>query len=509
MSPPLAKTDRDVYRRWIERARADPGFFAREVFGRHLWDDQIEALVSWRTNRRTSWRSCNGIGKSTAAAVGVWWLGSLWPEILVLTTATKFSQVVGQVWTEIEQLHQDAKIPLGATLITAGIRWPHKSKATGLTAPPTDVTKMQGFRGRRGTFILGDEAVGLSPMILEGINSMLTGDNAHLLLQGNPTDPTSEFKRTFDRSGIEKRHTSAWDSPNFVAFGITRDDYPTGRWRAKVTGPLPFPALITPQWVADLYEQVGGNMNDPRWVARVEGNFPVGDTSGIVPRHWYEAAVKLGQIARERPDVRAEMEKVTGKWPDAEPRRVGCDVGRSEDGDPSIISIRRGIFARSAVRVLQGHNSISVAGKLRDVLGELGAESGANIDAGGIGSGVVDQARVLSLDVSECLFGNPARAPERFLNFRAEEFWALRERFRDSYRASMDEAVTPGIVLEEPDEHLAEELAAIRWSEDARGRIMLEPKDETKKRLPGGRSPDRADAMMLTFAQGRAPLLFL
>jgi hypothetical protein len=64
-------------------------------------------------------------------------------------------------------------------------------------------------------------------------------------------------------------------------------------------------------------------------------------------------------------------------------------------------------------------------------------------------------------------------------------------------------------VLEAGDEFLAEELAAIRWSEDARGRIVLEPKEETKKRLPGGRSPDRADAMMLTFAQGRAPLVFL
>ena len=505
MSAPISKADRDVYRRWIERARREPDFFAYEVFGRKLWSHQTDALLAWKNNRRTSWRSCNGIGKSTDAGVGVWWLGSLWEEILVLTTATKFTQVLGQVWTEIAQLQQDAKIPLGAKLLTAEIRWPHKSKATGLTAPPKDVTKMQGFRGRRGTYILGDEAGGLSPAILEGINSMLTGDNAHLLLQGNPTDPTSEFRRTFDRSGVEKIHTSAWDSPNFVAFGITRDDYVRGTWRAKITGPLPFPALITPQWVADLYEQVGGNMNDPRWQARVEGNFPTGDLSGIVPRHWYEAAVKLGKL---KPEERAEIEEYTGKWSD-DVRRAGCDVGRSEDGDPSIISGRRGIFARSAMRVLQGANSIKVAADLRDVLGELGPESEANIDAGGIGAGVVDQARMLNLAVTECLFGSSPRNSERFLNFRAEEYWNLRERFRASYRASLDEPVAPGIVLEEGDEFLAEELAAIRWSEDARGRIVLEPKEETKKRLPGGRSPDRADALMLTFATGRAPLVFL
>jgi len=41
------------------------------------------------------------------------------------------------------------------------------------------------------------------------------------------------------------------------------------------------------------------------------------------------------------------------------------------------------------------------------------------------------------------------------------------------------------------------QLIAPRWRPDSAGRIQVEKKDETKKRL--GRSPDDADALLLAF----------
>ncbi|MGH2715416.1 MAG: hypothetical protein ACRDM7_16295, partial [Thermoleophilaceae bacterium] len=38
---------------------------------------------------------------------------------------------------------------------------------------------------------------------------------------------------------------------------------------------------------------------------------------------------------------------------------------------------------------------------------------------------------------------------------------------------------------------------------DSQGRRVVEPKAETKRRL--GRSPDRADAVLMAFAEGRTP----
>jgi hypothetical protein len=59
------------------------------------------------------------------------------------------------------------------------------------------------------------------------------------------------------------------------------------------------------------------------------------------------------------------------------------------------------------------------------------------------------------------------------------------------------------------DSGLKQELATPSFKYDTQGRRMLESKDEIKKRLQGGASPDMADALCLTFASHvakRSPL---
>ena len=50
-----------------------------------------------------------------------------------------------------------------------------------------------------------------------------------------------------------------------------------------------------------------------------------------------------------------------------------------------------------------------------------------------------------------------------------------------------------------PDEELLNDLCSVNKKYDNKGRLQLESKDEIKKRL--GRSPDKADAFVLTFAE--------
>lgn len=57
----------------------------------------------------------------------------------------------------------------------------------------------------------------------------------------------------------------------------------------------------------------------------------------------------------------------------------------------------------------------------------------------------------------------------------------------------------------DPDDQLAADLAAPRYKLDSAGRRKVEPKEDTKKRL--GRSPDRADSALLTYAPDREPVL--
>jgi len=72
------------------------------------------------------------------------------------------------------------------------------------------------------------------------------------------------------------------------------------------------------------------------------------------------------------------------------------------------------------------------------------------------------------------------------MNRRAESYWKLRQ------------ALEEGELALPPDERLAEELLALRWSPSPNGRIRLEAKVEAKGRL--GRSPDRADAVAMALS---------
>jgi hypothetical protein len=75
---------------------------------------------------------------------------------------------------------------------------------------------------------------------------------------------------------------------------------------------------------------------------------------------------------------------------------------------------------------------------------------------------------------------------EKYANKKAEYYWGLRMRFQ------------AGDVAGLTDEKAISQLAGILYEHDARGRIAIESKEETRKR--GVKSPDRAEAVMLAFA---------
>src|SRR4051794_38182160 len=71
---------------------------------------------------------------------------------------------------------------------------------------------------------------------------------------------------------------------------------------------------------------------------------------------------------------------------------------------------------------------------------------------------------------------------------RAELGWTLRDKFYE-----------PAGIYIPDDDNLKAELSNIRYKVRSDGKRQLEDKAETKKRL-NGRSPDRFDAMMMSYA---------
>ena len=104
----------------------------------------------------------------------------------------------------------------------------------------------------------------------------------------------------------------------------------------------------------------------------------------------------------------------------------------------------------------------------------------------GQGAGVVDRLRQLRYTVIEVPFGGRANSPELYSNRRAEMWCAVRDWIRSG-----------GMIPD--DEGLKQELCAPTYKYDTSGRMKLESKDEIKKRI-SDMSPDKADALALTFA---------
>jgi hypothetical protein len=127
---------------------------------------------------------------------------------------------------------------------------------------------------------------------------------------------------------------------------------------------------------------------------------------------------------------------------------------------------------------------MQTAGRITRKIKDEGIEY-FNVDDIGVGGGVVDRCTEQDLPVHGINVGEAADDKEKFANRRAEIWWGLRERFRNQEISIPD------------DEVLIAQLSTIKYKYSSSGKIVVESKDDIKKR--GLKSPDRADALGLAF----------
>ena len=169
------------------------------------------------------------------------------------------------------------------------------------------------------------------------------------------------------------------------------------------------------------------------------------------------------------------------------PLIIGLDIARFGD-DKTSFCFRRG---RLCIRfeTYQKHDNVSVANIATNLIRTMHPHR-IFMDIGGQGAGVFDilKDRGFAEIIRGVYFGEKALNQERYFNRRAE-MW-------DEIRAWLESE--PPVQLP-TDEELFDDLTSINKKYDRKGRLCLEEKDEIKKRL--GRSPDKADALALTFAE--------
>ena len=187
-------------------------------------------------------------------------------------------------------------------------------------------------------------------------------------------------------------------------------------------------------------------------------------------------------------DAPAASERVaTDRLAFGAPVVLGVDPARFGD-DRTVIVRRQGVVCFEPIVMLDADNML-VADVVAQQIQRHDPQA-VFIDIGN-GAGVVDRLRQLRHSVIEVPFGGGAHAKDLYLNRRAEMWVGM----RDWLKAG-------GCI---PDDlGLKQEMCAPTFTYDSKGRIKLESKDEIAKRIPE-MSPDKADALALTFAAPVAP----
>jgi hypothetical protein len=166
---------------------------------------------------------------------------------------------------------------------------------------------------------------------------------------------------------------------------------------------------------------------------------------------------------------------------------LGVDVARYGN-DETVIAYRRGRDARTLPWTsFRGLDTMEVAARVAVEIDRLGPDA-VMVDVGGVGAGVVDRLRQMGREVIAVDSGRKSdgAASAKTANKRAEMWLRMRD-----WLAQGSAALPRDLKLEA-------QLTCVQYKHDANNAILLEKKEEIRKRgLP---SPDRGDALALTFA---------
>ena len=436
-----------------KKALEDPVLFAQTMLNLNIWNKQQEILYSVATHFRTAVKACHASGKTFIAAAAVlWWITSH-REAIAVTTAPTWTQVERLLWGEIRSLAYQAKIAYPKPTATQLQLGPGQY-AMGLST--NEGVRFQGFHGN--VLIILDEAPGILPEIYEAIEGIRAGGKVRVLALGNPTIASGPYYDAFtsSRESWNLITISAFDTPNLE--GLTLDSLLELPESELDHNPCPY--LTTRRWVKEKYTEWGAG--HPLWEARVLGNFPAQAEDALLSLTWLEQA-KL------RTEGDGELV-------------AGVDVAGPGE-DETVLCVRQGpriVLLRS----WKGRDSRG------DVLAALlpfqSRLKRVHVDSVGIGYYMAQHFKDHHLPVTEVNAGEAPRDREKYSNRKAELYWQFRQRAASGDLAGLT------------DERTIAQLVGIRYSHNSRGQVVIESKEDARKR--GVKSPDRAEAVILAFA---------
>lgn len=376
---------------------------------------------------------------SALASYLINWFMTTRPDCAVVATANTKTQLQTKLWRELALWHKRSLFEPWFQWMATSLRAIEAPETWVANAIPWSVNNPEAFAGLHGQHVLVifDESSAVDDIIWETMEGAMT---------------TAGFTPIWVVQGNPTRSSGGF----YRCFHDPKSPWKTFQVDSR-TARMTNKAQLQ-EWI----ERWGADSNFAR--VRIYGEFPtVGDLQFI-----------------PSPDVdRAMANKAVPL--DSDYLVLGVDIAR-KGLDTSVI------IPRSSNRVLKPRvfritDTMMLAATIAEVIDELHPDT-TFVDGNGVGAGVVDRLRQLGYDVIDVL-GQSKPLDERYYNKRAECYGGVKNWLR-------------GDVQLPKDEELREELVGLEY-DLRKDRILLEDKDDIRERI--GRSPDKADALALTFAE--------
>lgn len=449
----------------IKEWRRDPVKFAIDCFGIEPDAWQVDAMRhlggEYNPSRRLCMRACTGPGKSATLA----WMG--WHRLACFAgkgehpkgaaLSITADNLKDNLWAEL------AKWQARSPFLSAAFTWT-KEKIYANDHPETWFLSARSFakdanaeaigRALSGLhsqypFILLDETGDMPVAVGRAATQIFTGNprDAAIIQAGNPTSTSGLLYESCTKAGEQ------WD---LITITADPDD------------PKRTPR-VSREHAEEMIRTYG---RDNPWVmATILGLFPPSGFNALLGADEVDAA--MARVYKKDEIINA-------------PIVLGGDVARQGD-DMSAIAMRIGRQA-FPIRTLRIPDTMLLAHQFINEANEKNADAFFVDETGGYGAGVIDAMRSLGKNVIGVQFGSRA-SDYRYFNKRSEMYFELAE------------WVKAGGALS-PDRELKEELCATTFVYQG-DKFRIVDKAIIKDQL--GRSPDKADALALTFAAPVAP----
>ena len=409
--------------------------------------------------------SGHGIGKSALTSWIILWLMSTRPRCRGTVTANTSDQLKTKTWGELSKwlemcitghwfIYHNSKGNMTLRHITNPEKW----RCDAYTCREENSEAFAGQHAIDSTsFYIFDEASNVPSKIWEVAEGGLTDGEPMFFVYGNPTRNHGRFFDCFNRQ------KELWARRQIDSRNCKFPNKELHKLWIKIWG------------VDSDYVRV-----------RILGRFPRAGDMQFIPS-----------------DVVSECMRVDPIYLDDDPLIMGIDVARGGE-DRNVICYRKGRDAKSwPTYIIPGEktrDSMLLVSKITDLCDPMRARTFKGVpmvpdaifvDETGLGGPIVDRLRQLGLNVFGVNFGSSPYDKQHFCR-RVDEMW-----FR-----MREWLIAGGSIKDHPE--LEMDLTARGFSHNAKDQLVLEQKDDMKKR--GLASPDWGDALALTFAMSVARL---